>query len=91
MMMMMMHLQKVVIVSLANTKNQGGDAIGCLATHYSLRLAVRPTIPLHHQSYSPTHFSLERLNCCGASLIWLLLSELYFCMFHRQTYMVVLI
>ena len=28
-------MQKVVVVSLANTKNQGGGAIGCL----------RPTIP----------------------------------------------
>ena len=47
--MMLIHSQTVVIVSLANTKNQGGDAIGRLANHSSLRLAVQacPTIPPH--------------------------------------------
>ena len=75
--MMVIHSQKVVIVSLANTKNQGGDAIGRLANHSSLRLAVQacPTIPPHsrHGSHIPRHTSVWRgptavmhLNLCFA-------------------------
>ena len=55
-----MSMQKVVVVSLANTKNQGGGAIGCLATHYShdwLFGQSRPTIPLH-TSHIPWHTSV---------------------------------
>ena len=47
----------ILIVSLADNKNQRDAAIGCLAFHYSLRLAVPscPTIPPQQLPYcSPT-------------------------------------